>query len=202
MEPNTSESLFKIECEEIYLQEFSVKDAEQINRISNQPEIFNFLPDWRSTKEQRLTWLINYEIPENQAFLKAVASKSHVDGHFLKLGVFLKNTNEFIGWCCTGIKEELPSPNREIIYAISSDFQKKGYATKASQGIIDYLFTHTDLEILNAVALVSNVSSNKVIEKCGFTKQGQQTIDLELYNHYVLKKSNWLESRQKLLIRG
>lgn len=193
MKPNTPGSLFRIECEEIYLQEFSVEDADQIYQISNQPEIFNFLPDWKSTKEKRLKWLTNYEIPANHAFLEAVAATSSIDGLFLKLGVFLKKTDEFIGWCCTGIKEELPLPNREIMYAISSEHQKNGYATKASQGMIDYLFTNTNLETLNAIALVNNVSSNKVIEKCGFTQQGQQTIDLELYNHYVLFKSDWLK---------
>ncbi|MGM2732132.1 GNAT family N-acetyltransferase, partial [Bacillus cereus group sp. Bce005] len=85
-------------------------------------------------------------------------------------------TDEFIGWCCTGIKDELPSPNREIMYAISSEFQKKGYATKASKGLINYLFTNTNLDVINAVALINIVSSNKVIEKCGFTYLSQQTI--------------------------
>ena len=42
-----------------------------------------------------------------------------------KTRVFIKETDEFIGWCCTGIKDELPSPNREIMYAISSEFQRK-----------------------------------------------------------------------------
>lgn len=44
-------NLFRIDCGEIYLQEFTVKDAESIYNISNQPEIEKFLPDWKSTKE-------------------------------------------------------------------------------------------------------------------------------------------------------
>ncbi|PED68629.1 GNAT family N-acetyltransferase, partial [Bacillus pseudomycoides] len=108
-------------------------------------------------------------MPANKAFLDAAVNTSNIDDHFLKLGVFIKETDEFIGWCCTGIKDELPSPNREIMYAISSEYQKKGYATKASTGLINYLFTNTNLDVINAVALINNVSSNKVIEKCGFT---------------------------------
>ncbi|HDR3524996.1 TPA: GNAT family N-acetyltransferase [Bacillus cereus] len=175
------------------MQEFSIKDADSIYRISNQPEIFKFLPDWKSTKEQRVDWVTNYEIPANKAFLDAAVNTSNIDGHFLKLGVFIKETDEFIGWCCTGIKDELPSPNREIMYAISSEFQKKGYATKASKGLINYLFTNTNLDVINAVALINNVSSNKVIEKCGFTYLSQQTIENELYNHYILNKSEWMK---------
>ncbi|EEL48049.1 GNAT family N-acetyltransferase [Bacillus cereus] len=194
MKHKTSERLFRIECGDIYLQEFSIKDADSIYRISNQPEIFNFLPDWKSTKEQRVDWVTNYEIPANKEFLAAAINTSNIDGHFLKLGVFIKETDEFIGWCCTGMKDELPSPNREIMYAISSEYQKKGYATKASKGLINYLFTNTNLDVINAIALINNVSSNKVIGKCGFTYLGQQTIENELYNHYMLNKSEWIEN--------
>ncbi|MEY8349949.1 GNAT family N-acetyltransferase [Bacillus cereus] len=194
MKHKTSERLFRIECGDIYLQEFSIKDADSIYRISNQPEIFNFLPDWKSTKEQRVDWVTNYEIPANKEFLAAAINTSNIDGHFLKLGVFIKETDEFIGWCCTGIKDELPSPNREIMYAISSEYQKKGYATKASKGLINYLFTKTNLDVINAIALINNVSSNKVIGKCGFTYLSQQTIENELYNHYILNKSEWIEN--------
>lgn len=186
-----SEVSFKIDLGCLYLQEFSIEDADSIYKISNQPEIANFLPDWKSTKEQRVDWVTNYEIPANKAFLEAAKSTGDIEGHFLKLGVFISATDEFIGWCCTGIKEELPAPNREIMYAISAEYHGNGYATKASLGLINYLFTNTNLEILNAVALQHNPSSKKVIEKCGFTYQGQRMIDDEWFNHYTLKKTEW-----------
>ncbi|MEA1010975.1 GNAT family N-acetyltransferase [Bacillus cereus] len=185
--------LFRIDCGDIYLQEFTIKDAESIYKISNQPEIEKYLPDWKSTKEQRVNWVANYEIPANKAFLDAVKTTSNIDGYFLKLGIFMKNTNEFIGWCCTSMKEELPSPNREIMYAVSNKYQNNGYATIATKGMIGYLFEYTNIDILNAIALIHNVSSNKVIEKCGFTYLSQQTIENELYNHYILSKSEWIK---------
>ena len=194
MGEESSTKLFRLDCGDIYLQEFSTKDAEIIYKISNQPEIEKFLPDWKSTKEQRIHWIINDEIPANKAFLDAVTNASNIDGHVLKLGIFIKNTNEFIGWCCTGIKEELPSPNREIMYAISSEYQNNGYATKATKGLIDYLFKKTNVDVLNAIALINNVPSNKVIEKCGFTYLSQQTLENQLYNHYILSKSEWIKN--------
>lgn len=92
------------------------------------------------------------------------------------------------------MKEELPSPNREIMYAISSEYQNNGYATKATKGLIDYLFKNTNVDVLNAVALINNVPSNKVIEKCGFTYMSQKTIENQLYNHYLLVKSEWINN--------
>ncbi|HDX9630689.1 TPA: GNAT family N-acetyltransferase [Bacillus cereus] len=186
--------LFKIDCGDIYLQEFTVKDAESIYKIANQPEIEKFLPDWKSTKEQRVNWVTNDEIPENKAFLDAVRTTTNTDDHILRLGIFKKTTNEFVGWCCTGMKDELPAPNREIMYAISNEHQNHGYATKATKGLIDYLFKETNLNVLNAIALINNVPSNKVIKKCGFTYLSEQKIENQLYNHYLLSKSEWIEN--------
>ena len=185
--------LFKIDCGDIYLQEFTVKDAESIYQIANQPEIAKFLPDWKSTEEQRVDWIADYEIPANKVFLDAVKTTNNIDNHTLKLGIFKKATNELIGWCCTGMKEELPSPNREIMYAISNEYQNHGYATKATKGLIDYLFKETNLNVLNAIALINNVASNKVIEKCGFIYKSQQRIENQIYNHYILRKSEWIK---------
>ncbi|GAB6429918.1 GNAT family N-acetyltransferase [Bacillus luti] len=193
MEEENLSNLFRIDCGDIYLQEFTIKDADSIFKISNQPEIEKFLPDWKSTKEQRIHWIINDEIPANKAFLDAVKNTSNIDGRSLHLGIFLKGTNKFIGWCCTAIKEELPSPNREIMYAISSAYQNNGYATKATKGMIEYLFENTNVTILNAIALISNIASNKVIEKSGFTYKSQQMIENQLYNHYQLSKSEWIK---------
>ncbi|EMI9089768.1 MULTISPECIES: GNAT family N-acetyltransferase [unclassified Bacillus (in: firmicutes)] len=186
--------LFRIDYEDIYLQEFTVKDAESIYKIANQPEIEKFLPDWKSTKEQRVNWVTNDEIPANKAFIDAVTTTTNIDDHILKLGIFKKSTNEFVGWCCTGMKDELPAPNREIMYAISNEHQNHGYATKATKGLIDYLFKETNLNVLNAIALINNVPSNKVIKKCGFTYLSEQKIENQLYNHYLLSKSEWKEN--------
>ncbi|PEO08307.1 GNAT family N-acetyltransferase [Bacillus wiedmannii] len=186
--------LFRIDCGDIYLQEFTVKDAEGIYKISNQPEIEKFLPDWKSTKEQRVNWVTNDEIPENKAFLHAARTRNNIDDHILRLGIFKKTTNEFIGWCCTGMKDELPAPNREIMYAVSSEYHNNGYATKATKGLIGYLFKNTNVDVLNAIALISNVPSNKVIEKCEFAYLSQQTIENQIYNHYVLSKSEWIKN--------
>jgi len=185
--------LFRIDCGDIYLQEFMAKDAESIYKISNQPEIEKYLPDWKSTKEQRIDWVANYEIPANKAFLDAVKTTTNIDDHILKLGIFTKTTNEFIGWCCTGMKDELPAPNREIMYAVSSEYHNNGYATKATKGLINYLFEKTNVDVLNTIALINNVASNKVIEKCGFIYKCQQRIENQIYNHYILRKSEWIK---------
>ncbi|AIW84928.1 acetyltransferase, GNAT family [Bacillus mycoides] len=56
------------------------------------------------------------------------------------------------------------------------------------------MFKNTNVDVLNAIALINNVPSNKVIEKCGFTYLSQQTIENQLYNHYLLSKSEWIKN--------
>lgn len=183
-------NLFTIDCGDILLREFKVEDVDKIYELTSQPEVFEFLPDWKSTREQRLEWVTNYEIPANKEFLSAVPNIE--DQNYLKLGIILKETGEFIGFCNTGIKDELPKPNREIVYAISKHYKNKGYATKAAKGLINYLFENTNCERINAVALKRNIGSNKVIQKVGFNFKEEINIDNQLYYHYMLHKQEWL----------
>ena len=176
--------LFTIDCGEILLREFRIEDVDAIYALTSQPEVYEFLPDWRSTREQRLDWVTNYEIPDNKVFL---ANIPNIGEGWLKLGIVLKETNEFIGFCNTGINEELSGPNREVAYAISKYYRNKGYTTQAVKGLVNYLFKNTNVEQLNAVVVPSNIASNKVIAKCGFHLQGDVEIDDQLYYHYTLK---------------
>ena len=182
-------NLFTIDCGEIILREFTIEDVDSIYEITSQPEVYEFLPDWQSTREQRLNWVTNYEIPSNKEFLAAVPTIG--DQNYLKLGIVLKETGEFIGFCTTGIKEELREPNREIAYAISTEYRNRGYTTTAVKGLLNYLFENTDVEQLNTVVLPRNLSSIKVIQKSGFRLNGEIEIEGQVHSHYILTKEDW-----------
>ncbi|QTH40629.1 GNAT family N-acetyltransferase [Cohnella sp. LGH] len=57
--------------------------------------------------------------------------------------------------------------------------------------MIHYLFTNANVEALSAIALVMNVPSNKVIQKCGFHFQGTIKLDDEKYSYYQLERKDW-----------
>ncbi|GKV54118.1 N-acetyltransferase [Sporosarcina sp. NCCP-2222] len=181
----SKEKTFTIDCGDILLREFCIDDVDAIYQLTSEPEVYEYLPDWRSTREQRLEWVRHYEIPDNKRFLEAVPK---IGQHFLKLGIILKETGEFIGFCNTGIKEELPVPNREVAYAMSTRHSSKGYTSQAVKGLVNYLFTHTDVTQVNAVVLPNNIASKRVVEKCGFQWIGEVFIEKELYDHYVVEK--------------
>lgn len=189
--PAGQEKAFTIDCKDVILREFIIADLGRFHSLTWQSEINEYLPGWNVSKEQREDWFINYEIPENKLFLIAVSMDGNIGELRLRLGIILKESGEFIGWCCTGIKDELPPPNREIMFAISKDHRGQGYTTQAVQGIIKYLFEDTNVEVLNAIALIRNIPSNRVIQKCGFDFQNIIEIGNEKYNYYKLSKSSW-----------
>ncbi|MFS0868503.1 GNAT family N-acetyltransferase [Paenibacillus xylanilyticus] len=181
-----------IECEDIILREYRLSDLERMQELTWQPEIHGFLPGWNVQKEVRQDWLMNYEIPTNNEFIQRVQEGNDIEDLILRLGIVLKGTGEFIGWCCSGIKDELPEPNREVMYAISKEHRNKGYASQAVQGVIQYLFENTEVAQLNAIALLENKSSNKVIQKNHFVFINEIEIEKDKYNHYLLHKSDWI----------
>ncbi|MFC3925799.1 GNAT family N-acetyltransferase [Clostridium punense] len=186
-----SQNVFTIECKDVVLREFQIEDLDAIYNITLQPEIAEFLPDWIATKEKRREWLTKYEIEENQRCFKAFPNLPNSNEYILRLGIILKETNEFIGWITSGLKEELPPPNREIGYAISKDYTGNGYATQAAKGLIKYLFENTNIDVLNATALTYNTPSNKVLEKSGFNLLGTTKIEEHDYYYYKLCKDQW-----------
>ncbi|MGN7358408.1 GNAT family N-acetyltransferase [Paenibacillus sp. SAF-054] len=179
---------FTIEGKDIILREYLVSDVQSLYALTQQPEIKRFLPDWDVPLAQRVDWITNYETVENRQFLQAAVDDGRIGDMRLRLGIIEKATGEFIGWCNTGIKEELPEPNREIMYALSNRHTNKGYTTQAVQALARYLFEHTDVTVLNAIALTHNYASNKVIQKCGFEFKGTIRIDEAEYHHYKLFK--------------
>jgi [ribosomal protein S5]-alanine N-acetyltransferase len=182
-----------IDCGEIYLREFRLEDVEAIYEITSQPEVYEYLPDWKTTREQRLHYVANYEIPSNNRLL---ADLPNIEGQtYLNLGIVLKETGELIGFCHSGLKQGLPVPNREIAYGISKAYWNRGYASKAAKGLINFLFEKSNVEVLNAVAVPNNVGSNRVIQKCGFQLIGDVEIDGQIHRHYILKRNHWQNNK-------
>jgi RimJ/RimL family protein N-acetyltransferase len=60
----------------------------------------------------------------------------------------------------------------ELGYWLGVPYWNKGYATEALHALIDYAFTDLSHEALQAGARVTNPTSRRVLEKCGFQWTG------------------------------
>ncbi len=179
---------FRLESRDIILREFMLEDLDAFCAIAAEPHIREFLPDWHVDKETRRVWLSHYEIPDSRECLEAAARDGQVEDRVLRLAVIERSSGRFVGWCCTGIKDELPRPNREIVYGISAACRGKGYITQAVHALVDWLFDCTDTQIVHGLAKPDNIASNRVLQKCGFEHLGATKLEDGIHQHYARTK--------------
>jgi RimJ/RimL family protein N-acetyltransferase len=179
-------SPFTLEGRDVILREFVLGDLDAFCTVTAEPHIREFLPDWHVDKETRRVWLRDYEIPGSRKFLEAVAQGGNVGDRMLRLAVIERSSRHFVGWCCTGIKDELPQPNREIVYGLSAACRGQGYMTQAVTALADWLFAHTDIRLLHGLARPNNTASNRVLQKCGFERLGEIMLEDGHFLHYAL----------------
>lgn len=104
---------------------------------------------------------------KNPELLFAKAEKSTKSFHW---GIALNENNKVIGEAWIYLIEN----NRmaKIAFRIAPAYQGKQFATEAVNAIIDFCFTHTELQRIWTDVDTRNIPSWKVLQKCGFTREG------------------------------
>ena len=87
-----------------------------------------------------------------------------------KWGMVSKDTNTVIGDISVFDIEN--SRMGSVGYRLDPELWGRGYATEALRAAVNFIFTHTELDRLQATADVRNTASNRVLEKCGFLREG------------------------------
>jgi RimJ/RimL family protein N-acetyltransferase len=83
-----------------------------------------------------------------------------------QLAVVLKKPDRLIGGC-TLKQKQADIPEAFLGYAISPDFQRRGYATEAAAALVDFGFNQLRLVRIYAECNAQNVASRRVMEKLG-----------------------------------
>ena len=105
-----------------------------------------------------------YKLSDAEAFLASV----NRDGGEMVFLITLANGTP-IG-ACGMTPQERQAP--ELGYWLGVNYWGKGYATEALHALIDYAFGDLGHESLQAGARVTNPTSRRVLEKCGFQWTG------------------------------
>lgn len=83
--------------------------------------------------------------------------------------IALSEDDTLVGGCGFGVVE---GDTPELGYWLGAPYWGKGYATEAVRAAVDYAFTEGGYEFINAGARVTNPTSRRVLEKCGFQWTG------------------------------
>lgn len=98
-------------------------------------------------------------------------SKSYSEKRGIRWGIERKETKGIIG--TIGFNAWLPKHKRaEIGYEIHPAHWRKGYTTEAVSKVLSYGFNAMDLTRIGAVVFLNNDSSNNLLTKMGFQKEG------------------------------
>ena len=88
----------------------------------------------------------------------------------LHLGIALKEADQVIGdiWVYLIENDRMAS----VAVRLSPKYQGKGYGTEALSAITKFCFENTELKRLWTEVDMRNVASQKMLEKCGYTREG------------------------------
>ena len=83
-----------------------------------------------------------------------------------------KNTGELLGWCGYHTWYR-PHDRAEIGYGMYDDAHKsKGYMTEALRAVLKYGFEQMNLHRVEAFIADYNIPSKRLLERCGFRREG------------------------------
>lgn len=94
-------------------------------------------------------------------------------------GVFmirLNETDEQAGYCVVRRVEYDPDRDIEIGYVLDSRFWGSGLATEITLGMIQYVASNFSPPLILAYTDPANKASGRVLEKCGFTRNGMESV--------------------------
>ncbi|HOP27753.1 MAG TPA: GNAT family N-acetyltransferase [Candidatus Sabulitectum sp.] len=84
----------------------------------------------------------------------------------LCLGIFMKGTGDFAGWCGLDNTGE-GRPNPVLFYVVEEAYRGRGFATEAAEAMLHHGFTTLDLPVIDAGVAVDNGASIRILEKTG-----------------------------------
>ncbi len=165
-----------LETERLVIRPFTIEDLDDIHRILDiDLMIADFGTEGAITRQEREQWLqwtiLSYEE------LARLNQPPYGDR-----AIVLKQTQQIIG-ACGFVPSFAPfrqllsashdagahfnSPAFGLFYAFSPAYQRQGYATEATQALIDYAFRELQLKRIVATTTYENVASIAVMRKVG-----------------------------------
>lgn len=152
----------------LMLRQIDVNDAEELLYLRSHPEIMRFIPRPLATGKEDVLALIaqfNCLADNNDAINWGIVSKT--DNKLIgMIGLFRMKKEHF---------------RTEIGYMLHDAWQRKGLMHEALQEVIGYCFRELGFHSLEALIDPENVASERLLQKCGFIKEGHFK-ESEYYN--------------------
>lgn len=163
------------EIERLVLKEFNVTDAAYMYALNLNSEVLKYTGDkpFKSIKEAE-QFLINYS--------------DYLKNGFGRWSVFLKNNNEYLGWCGLKLNEEKMV---DVGFRFLKKYWNNGYATESAKACLNYGLNTLNLKEIIGRTSIENKASIKVLEKIDMLflkKSNFEGVENAVY--YKIEKKN------------
>lgn len=101
----------------------------------------------------------------------AIFRKCLSEKNMLRWGIILKENKKLMGTCGFFAFSE-KHQKAEIGYELHRDYWHCGIMTEALEMILNFIFTSSEINRVEAFVEIPNTASQKLLEKIGFTKEG------------------------------
>jgi len=166
----------------LILRKIKMEDAESIFEYASRPITSKYT-----------IWDVHKDIRDTRQFIRTVLDK-YENNQADSWCIVEKKGSKVIGTCgfCNWKPEHAKA---EIGYALSPDYWRKGYTTEAVKKVIEFGFDVMELARMEAICLLDNIGSYKVMEKAGMKYEG-------ILRHYLYAKGQFHDLRIYSIIKS
>lgn len=173
-----------LETDRLIIKDFNIDDCYNLFKLDNDKDVMKYIASYSGDK-------VSLEECKSNIIHQINYYKKNL--YFGIWPVFLKENDEFIGWCALR-----PVPfirDIELGYRLLKKHWGYGYATEATKALIDYAFDDLNLECLTANAMPQNNASIRVMEKSGMIFIKYDVINSVYIKNYIITKTIWMKGR-------
>lgn len=164
------------ETERLLIRRYTIADEEAFYRINNDADVMRYI---RPPKNRE----------EAAAFLRENLQFYTAHPQMGRWAMIDKATQEFVGMFAVIPVQH--TPEIQVGYALLPEHWGRGYATESLQGGTAYVFQTMRLPLIYAITEAANIASQKVLERCGFTRT-ENLLQHDVKLHYYVKHNNSL----------
>lgn len=170
-----------LETKRLILRKFTLSDAQDVLNLNADPMVTKYLPheDWTSLSKA----IQNIE---------SKVLKDYETYGFGRMAVFLKDSNEFMGF--SGLKVEEDVEGVDLGFRFRKKFWNQGYGYESALPFIKIGFEDLKLNEILGGAMPDNLGSVAILKKVGMTYRRDLDIDGVLFNVFSITKDEYANS--------
>ena len=168
-----------IETQRLLIRPAVATDIDGFFELDSDPEVMRYVGNKSITRKE-----------EAGNIIRSI-QQQYVENGIGRWVIIDKQNNSFAGW--TGLKLIRETINGhqdfyELGYRLLRRYWGQGIATEAALASLDYGFKVLKAEIIYAMANADNKDSDKVLHKCGLSRDGQFEHEGIVHNWYHIRK--------------